>query len=122
MAHAQPLPAAVEAEEHHTSAGTYLKIGLVLFVLTALEVATYELAFKHQDSAFGAALHGVFVPVILALSALKFALVAMFYMHLKGDAKLLTGVFVFSLIIATVMIVGLMALMAYHFAFAHGTA
>ena len=29
------------------------------------------------------------------LSAAKFALVAMFYMHLKQDSRLFTGVFVF---------------------------
>ena len=39
----------------------------------------------------------------------------MFYMHLKQDSKLFTGVFVFPLIIAAVMIVALIALQAYHF-------
>jgi heme/copper-type cytochrome/quinol oxidase subunit 4 len=42
----------------------------------------------------------------------------MFYMHLKQDSKLFSGVFVFPLIIAAVIIVGLMLLMAYHMAFA----
>jgi cytochrome c oxidase subunit 4/cytochrome o ubiquinol oxidase operon protein cyoD len=53
------------------------------------------------------------VPVLLVLSAAKFALVAMFYMHLKGDGKMLTSLFVFPIIIATVIIVALMVLMAY---------
>ena len=52
------------------------------------------------------------------LSAVKFALVAMFYMHLKQDNRLFSGVFVFPLIIATVIIVALIVLEAYHFAFA----
>jgi heme/copper-type cytochrome/quinol oxidase subunit 4 len=39
-------------------------------------------------------------------------------MHLKQDHRLFTGVFVFPLIIATVVIVSMMILMAYHFAFA----
>jgi hypothetical protein len=56
--------------------------------------------------------------MLLLLSAAKFALVAMFYMHLKQDSKLFTGVFVFPLIIATFIVVALMALQAYHFAFA----
>jgi cytochrome c oxidase subunit IV len=56
--------------------------------------------------------------MLLLLSAAKFALVAMFYMHLKQDSKLFSGVFVFPLIIATIIIVSLMVLMAYHMAFA----
>ena len=43
----------------------------------------------------------VLVPVLIVLGAAKFALVAMFYMHLKYDGWLLTGVFVFPLMIAT---------------------
>jgi hypothetical protein len=39
--------------------------------------------------------------------------VAMFYMHLKGDGKLLTSLFVFPIIIATVIIVALIILMGY---------
>jgi hypothetical protein len=42
----------------------------------------------------------------------------MFYMHLKQDSKLFSGVFVFPLIIATFIVMALMALQAYHFAFA----
>jgi heme/copper-type cytochrome/quinol oxidase subunit 4 len=48
----------------------------------------------------------------------KFALVAMYYMHLKNDSKLFSGVFVFPLIIAAVVILAMVALMAYHWAFA----
>ena len=58
------------------------------------------------------------MPLLLLLSAAKFALVAMFYMHLKQDHRLFTGVFVFPLIIATVIILALIVLEAYHFAFA----
>jgi heme/copper-type cytochrome/quinol oxidase subunit 4 len=56
--------------------------------------------------------------MLLLLSAAKFALVAMFYMHLKQDSKLFSGIFVFPLIIATVIILSLMVLTAYHFVFA----
>ncbi len=57
-------------------------------------------------------------PLLLALSAVKFALVAMYYMHLKKDSKLFSGVVVFPLIIAAVVIVAMIALMAYHWSFA----
>jgi heme/copper-type cytochrome/quinol oxidase subunit 4 len=56
----------------------------------------------------------ILIPVLLVLSAVKFALVAMFYMHLKQDSKLFTGLFVFPLIIAAVIVVSLMLLFSYH--------
>ena len=114
-AHAAP-PA--EHEPSHPSSGTYVKIGLVLFVLTALEVGLYEFTYGEHSGATGHALQPFFVPLLLALSAVKFALVAMFYMHLKQDHRLFSGVFVFPLIIAAVIIFALVALQAYHFAFA----
>lgn len=116
--HASAAPAPGTEHEHaHPGVGTYIKVGAFLFVLTAAEVAVYELGYHHTASGFGALLHPVVVPVLLALSAVKFALVAMFYMHLKQDGKLFTGVFVFPLIIAAIVIVALMALFAYHHAF-----
>src|SRR5689334_21167003 len=106
------------AEHGHPSTGVYVKIGLVLFVLTALEVGLYECTYGEHAGATGVALQPFFVPLLLALSAAKFALVAMFYMHLKQDSRLFSSVFIFPLIIATVIILGLIVLEAYHFAFA----
>jgi len=101
------------AEGHtHPTAGTYVKIAVVLFVLTALEVLAYEMAHRPTmplHELIGATL----IPVLIVLSAAKFALVAMFYMHLKSDGKLLTSLFVFPIIIAVVVIVALIVLMAY---------
>jgi cytochrome c oxidase subunit 4 len=108
------------AEEHahgHPTPGTYTKVGLVLFILTALEVALYEITFGEHAGALGD-LRMVFVPALLTLSFAKFALVAMFYMHLKQDHRLFAGVFVFPLTIAAIVILALAALLAYHMAFA----
>ena len=104
-------------EHAHPTAGLYAKVGLLLFVLTALEVGLYEVTYGSRAGPSARAIMPFFVPLLLLLSAAKFALVAMFYMHLKQDSKLFTGVFVFPLIIATVVIVSLMILMAYHMAF-----
>jgi caa(3)-type oxidase subunit IV len=99
-------------EHHHPSTGTYVQVAVVLFILTALEVLAYEMAHRP-----GMPLHelivGTLVPVLIVLSAAKFALVAMFYMHLKSDGRLLTSLFVFPIIIATVIIVILILLMQY---------
>lgn len=101
------------AEGHaHPTAGTYVKIAVVLFALTALEVLAYEMAHR-PTMPLHAIMESTLVPVLIVLSAAKFALVAMFYMHLKGDGKLLTSLFVFPIIIAAAIIVILMLIMSY---------
>ena len=108
-----------DVHEHaHPTAGLYFKVGLVLFVLTALEVGLYEITYGEHTGALGPTIKPFFVPLLLLLSAAKFALVGMFYMHLKQDSKLFSGVFVFPLIIAAFIIVALMVIHAYTFAFA----
>ena len=106
------------AEHAHPTAGLYFKVGLILFVLTALEVGLYEITYGARAGSFAPTIKPLFVPLLLLLSAAKFALVAMFYMHLKQDHKLFSGVFVFPLIIAAFIIVALIVLQAYHFSFA----
>jgi cytochrome c oxidase subunit IV len=105
-------------ERSHPSAGVYVKIGIVLFILTALEVGLYEFTYGEHSGPMGAQIQPFFVPLLLLLSAAKFALVAMFYMHLKQDSRLFAGVFVFPLIIACIVVLALMVLMAYHFTYA----
>ena len=117
MAHAQQAEAHGAVEHSHPGPGMYVRIGVVLFILTALEVGLYELA--HRGGSIESVLKPMLVPLLLILSAGKFALVAMYYMHLKQDSKLFSGLFVFPLIIATIVIVALIALFAYHYAFQH---
>ena len=96
-------------DQTHPTPGLYLKVAAVLFVLTALEVLAYEVGHRPN-----APLHGIVeplvVPILLVLSAIKFALVAMFYMHLKQDSKLFANLFVWPLLVAAVIIVALIAL------------
>jgi cytochrome c oxidase subunit IV len=51
-----------------------------------------------------------FVPTLLALSACKFVIVVMFYMHLKYDNKLFRILFTGPLIIAMIAITALLFL------------
>ena len=67
----------------HASVKFYWMIGGILAALTALEVAAYYME-----------LGAVEVPILLVLSAAKFVLVVGFFMHLKFDSKVFTGVFV----------------------------
>jgi cytochrome c oxidase subunit IV len=92
----------IEAHPTHGTK-TYWIIGLYLFVLTALEIAAYYV----EDT-----LGSLATPLILALSAAKFILVVMFYMHLKYDSRMFTGVFLFPMALATLVIVSLIIL--YH--------
>jgi heme/copper-type cytochrome/quinol oxidase subunit 4 len=98
----------------HPSTGLYFKIGITLFILTALEVALYEVTYGgHAGGQAGTIIAPLFIPLLLGLSAIKFALVAMFYMHLKQDDRLLTGIFVFPILIAIFIVGALMVLFAY---------
>jgi cytochrome c oxidase subunit 4 len=81
----------------------YWIIGAYLFVLTGLELAAYF----YEDTLGGAA-----TPVILTLSAAKYILVAMFFMHLKYDSKMFTAVFLFPMALATLVISAMIIL--YH--------
>jgi len=106
------MDAQVATHNHESAAATYTKIAVVLFVMTALEVLAYEASHRA-----GWPLHGLVEPflneILIVLSAAKFALVAMFYMHLKQDSKIFSGLFVFPLIIATIVIVALLLLFSY---------
>ncbi len=93
-------PTAHEAAHEHPGAGTYVAIGLILTIITAVEVAVFYIP----------AMHGVMVPILLILSATKFVLVVMFYMHLKFDSRLFTSVFVGPLLLAVTAVISLFIL------------
>jgi hypothetical protein len=105
-------------DEHpHASAGKYVQVALILFVLTALEVLLYEVCYGHLSHSvvgLSASLEPWFVELLLFLSFWKFWFVAMFYMHLKFDNKVLSALFGFSLVIAAVVIVALLILFLYN--------
>ena len=108
---------AAHAEHTGTSSGKYVQIAVILFVLTALEVLLYEVCyghFSHSMAGLSGSLEPWFVELLLGLSFLKFWFVAMFYMHLKFDSKLLSAIFGFSLVIAFVVITALLALFIYN--------
>jgi cytochrome c oxidase subunit 4 len=108
------MDAAAHTHEHsHPTPSVYVRIGVTLFVLTALEVALYEIGRRGQPPGLAAAIAPIFVELLLVLSAFKFALVAMFYMHLKQDSRLFSSVFVFPLIIAAVIVLALLLLFGY---------
>ena len=94
--------AAAPDSEHreHASVGFYWMIGLVLTVITMAEVALFYIP------GMGAAL----TPTLLMMSAVKFSLVVMFFMHLKFDSRVFSGVFLAGLALAVFVVSALFVL------------
>jgi cytochrome c oxidase subunit 4 len=75
-------------------------VGAILATITMIEVWAYT-----QES-----IRPMLVPILLGLSAAKFVLVVGFYMHLRFDHPLFTGVFGFGLAVAASVITAVMFL------------
>lgn len=84
-----PRPARAR-ERRHPSPVKYVAVATVLCVLTVIEVGIYYVQ----------GLRGALVPLFLILSAAKFSLVALFYMHLKFDSRLFSWLFLGGLVLA----------------------
>src|SRR6266581_1847796 len=90
-------------EHSHPGAKEYLAIAVVLTVLTAIEVAVFYVP----------SMKPILVPTLLVLSAVKFTLVAMFYMHLKFDHRLFSWLFVVPMILMSLIVIGLLRLFGH---------
>jgi cytochrome c oxidase subunit 4 len=77
----------------HASVGFYWMIGGILAVLTAMEVAAFYMELGRVEA-----------PLLLALSAAKFAIVVMFFMHLRFDSRIFTGLFMTGLVLAAFVV------------------
>src|ERR1700733_888508 len=93
----------VAEEEHHISSTVYLIVGGFLIVLTAMEITV---SYIH-------ALRPVMVPLLIVLAMAKFALIALFFMHLRYEKWALNTMFGFPLVVATVVFVAFLGLFLY---------
>ena len=89
---------------HHPDWRTYRWVALFLTAITIVEVWIYYTPFRE---------HRLFVPALLIMSALKFSIVVLFYMHLKYDAKLFRALFTGPLSIAIVTLISLLFLFGH---------
>lgn len=94
------MPDTKSVEHAHPTAGTYLRVAAVLIVLTVIEVGVFYVP----------AFHPVLTPVLLALSAIKFVIVVLFYMHLKMDNRFFSLLFGGPLLLASGVMLGLLFL------------
>jgi cytochrome c oxidase subunit 4 len=97
------VEAVAAGEVHvHPTWKQYKWVALILTLITVVEVWVYYIP------AFVAS--RLFVPALLIMSAVKFVIVVMFYMHLKYDHKLFRVLFTGPLIVAVMTILALLFL------------
>jgi cytochrome c oxidase subunit IV len=89
-----------EMHEHPTWR-EYKWVALVLTLITIGEVWVYYTSIKDTP---------IFVPLLLLMSAVKFAIVVAFYMHLKYDHKIFRALFTGPLMIAMATLISLLFL------------
>ena len=99
--------------KQHSSIKLYLQIAVILAVITIVEVL-YPYMTDHIEF-----LHPFYMPVLGILSLAKFILVVWFYMHLRHDSALLNFIFVFSLVIAVLVVTAMVFLFFYANTFEH---
>ena len=79
-----------EHQVEHPDNSQYIAVGVILAVLTAIEVAI----------SFSAVPTGIAIPSLVVLTISKFALVVLWFMHLRFDSGWFRRLFVFGLIVA----------------------
>jgi cytochrome c oxidase subunit 4 len=87
----------------HPTPATYFKVAMILSVITAIEVAIFYIT----PLSYG------IIPILAVLSIGKFALVVLYYMHLKFDSRIFTGMFFFGMMVAIGVTFSLMALFGW---------
>ena len=91
----------VEAhEEHHPGPRQYVIIGIILVVITGIEVGLF---YIQASSA-------IIVWLLIFSSLAKFLIVAGFFMHLKFDDRRFALLFFFPMLIMVTLVVALMAM------------
>ena len=83
------------AEHSHPGPRQYVLIAVVLVILTAVEVATSYLE-GHVNS-------NLLIAALGIMAAVKFFLVAAWYMHMKQDSSVFRRLFVTGLILASIV-------------------
>lgn len=87
-------------EEHGLQPMQYVWIGIALTIITIVELG----------ASLWVDLGDLLIPVLLVLSAVKFAAVVAYFMHLRFEHRLLTQVFTGSFLLAGGVLIALIAL------------
>ena len=90
----------IAEEPHGLEPMQYVQIGIALGIITFVELA----ASLWLD------LGNALIPILFVLSAIKFAVVVAFFMHLRFDSGLFTRMFVGAFVLAVFVLVALISL------------
>jgi cytochrome c oxidase subunit 4 len=71
-----------DRHEHGMTDAGYIKIAIILALITALEVSTYYVDFGP-----------LFMPSLIIMMVVKFVMVVSYFMHLKFDSKIFSFLF-----------------------------
>jgi cytochrome c oxidase subunit 4 len=89
--------------EEHATVGTYIKIAVILTIITILEVGTYYVHIERTP----------LIIFLILMSASKFFIVVGWYMHLKYDNRIFRRFFLTGLFGASAVLVSIVLLFAY---------
>ena len=80
------------AGEHaHPGPAEYVRVAIVLAIITAVEVAAYYVTSLPQSA---------FVALLFVMMIIKFATVVLWFMHLRFDSRLFRRLFVTGIVLA----------------------
>jgi cytochrome c oxidase subunit 4 len=98
-------PHGADDEQHaHPNEMQYIKIAILLAIITLVEVAIYYID----------ALEGVLVPALIVLSTVKFVFVVGYFMHLKFDDRRLAWIFSLGMAFALAIYLATWVMMRWH--------
>jgi cytochrome c oxidase subunit 4 len=94
-------------EHSHPGPGEYVRIAVILAIVTAIEVIAYYIS---------ALPHPALIAILLVMMVLKFSLVVLWFMHLRFDSRLFRRLFVTGIILAAVIYTVVLStlLLAHH--------
>lgn len=93
------------AQAHPESTRFYWIVGAILAVITVVEVVVTLVGLPDL----------LLLALLLVLSVVKGAAVVMFFMHLRGDARVFKLLLVAGLLLGTSMVLAMMALNSGHY-------
>ena len=101
MASHAPTHGAHDAHaEHHPTPADYVRIAIILAIITLVEVIIYYLPFMRP----------VLVPILLVLSIVKFLAVVGYFMHLKEDKRLFRMMFGAGLVLSLAVFLAMLTM------------
>ena len=92
-----------EHRVEHPDNSQYIAVGVILAVLTAIEVAI----------SYATVPPGIAIPSLVVLTILKFVLVVLWFMHLRFDSGWFRRLFVFGLVVALAIYAAAISLMLF---------